>query len=43
MSSTNPCLEKTILDARMGNAEIYCEDMTAWAKSVLEEAETIAI
>ena len=34
---------KTILDVRMGNAEVYCEDVTAWAKSVLEEAETIAI
>ncbi len=34
---------KTILDVRTGNAEVYCEDVTAWAKSVLEEAELIAI
>jgi len=34
---------KTILDIRMENTELYCEDVTAWAKSVLEEAEAIAI
>jgi len=34
---------KTILDVRTGDAEVYCEDVTAWAKSVLEEAELIAI
>lgn len=34
---------KTILDVRMKNAEVYCEDVTAWARSVLEEAEEIAI
>jgi hypothetical protein len=33
----------TILDIRMENAENYCEDVTAWARSVLEEAEAIAI
>ena len=32
---------KTILDVRMENAEVYCEDITAWARSVLEEAEAI--
>jgi hypothetical protein len=32
---------KTILDVRAENAEIYCEDVTAWARSVLEEAEAI--
>lgn len=34
---------KTILDIRMENAEDYCEDVTAWARSVLEDAETIVI
>jgi hypothetical protein len=32
---------KTILDVRMENAEVYCEDVTAWARSVLEEAESV--
>jgi hypothetical protein len=34
---------KTILNVRMENAEDYCEDVTAWARSVLEEADAIAI
>ena len=34
---------KTILDVRAENAEIYCVDVSAWARSVLEEAELIAI
>lgn len=34
---------KTILDVRTENAEIYCADVTAWARSVLDEAEAIAI
>jgi hypothetical protein len=34
---------KTILDVRSENAEVYCEDITAWARSVLEEAEAIVI
>ena len=34
---------KTILDVRWENAEDYCADVTAWARSVLDEAETIAI
>ena len=34
---------KTILDARAENAEVYCADVTAWARSALGEAETIAI
>jgi len=34
---------KTILDVRMENSENYCEDVAAWARSVLEEAEAIAI
>jgi len=34
---------KTILDVRAENAEVYCEDINAWARSALEEAEAIAI
>lgn len=34
---------KTILDVRSENAKVYCEDINAWARSVLEEAEAIAI
>ena len=34
---------KTILDVREENAEMYCEDITAWARSVLEEAEEIKV
>lgn len=34
---------KTILDVRAENAETYCKDITAWAKSVLEEAEGLAL
>ena len=34
---------KTILDIRMEDAEEYCEDVTAWARSVLEEVDAIAI
>lgn len=30
---------QTILDIRAENTRVYCEDVTAWAKSVLEEAE----
>jgi Family of unknown function (DUF5946) len=32
---------KTILGVRAENAEVYCQDVTAWARSVLEEAEAI--
>jgi hypothetical protein len=35
--------KKTILDVRIENAELYCEDITAWARSVLEEAEGLKI
>jgi hypothetical protein len=35
--------KKTILDVRTESAGGYCEDVTNWARSVLEEAETIAI
>jgi hypothetical protein len=34
---------KTILDVRAENAEVYCADVTAWARSVLDEGETVAI
>ena len=34
---------KTILDVHTENAEVYCADVTAWAMSVLDEAEVIAI
>jgi Family of unknown function (DUF5946) len=34
---------KTILDVRSENADAYREDITAWARSVLEEAEAIDI
>jgi hypothetical protein len=33
---------KTILDVRAENAEVYCEDINAWARLVLEEAEEIS-
>lgn len=34
---------KTILDVRMENAEVYCEDINIWARSVLEDAEELKI
>lgn len=34
---------KMILDVRAENAEKYCADVTAWARSVLDEAEAIEI
>ena len=34
--------KKTILDVRADNADVYCEDITAWARSVLAEEEEIA-
>lgn len=33
--------KKTILDVRAENAETYCADIAAWARSALEEAEAI--
>ena len=33
--------KKTIVDVRPENADVYCEDITVWARSVLEEAEAI--
>lgn len=35
--------KKTILDVRTENAEMYCEDINAWARSVLEEAEELEV
>ncbi|MBK8782695.1 MAG: hypothetical protein IPO22_13000 [Anaerolineales bacterium] len=34
---------KTILNVRTENAEVYCADVSAWARAVLEDAETIKI
>ncbi len=34
---------KTILDIRMENAEDYCADITAWARSVLKDVDTITL
>jgi hypothetical protein len=34
---------KTILDVRAENAEVYCADVSAWARVVLEEAEEIVM
>jgi hypothetical protein len=34
---------KTILDVQMDDAGTYCKDVTAWAKSVLEDVETITL
>ncbi len=34
---------KTILDVRTKNAEVYCEDIKAWARSVLEDAKGLRI
>lgn len=31
---------KTIMDVRLDNAAAYCDDVTAWAKAALENAET---
>jgi hypothetical protein len=33
--------KKTILDVRADNAETYCADVTAWAKSALVDAERL--
>lgn len=35
--------KKTIVDVRAENADVYCEDITAWARSVLEEAQSLEI
>jgi len=33
---------KTILDVHAENADVYCTDVTTWARSVLEESEKIS-
>ncbi len=33
--------KKTILDVRTENAEVYCGDIKAWARSALEDAENV--
>jgi hypothetical protein len=34
---------KTILDVRVENAEVYCEDINAWAKSALEDVQELEL
>jgi len=34
---------KTVLDIQMESAEDYCKDVTAWARSVLEEADALGV
>lgn len=34
---------KTILDVRVENAEIYCEDINSWARSVLEDVAEVIL
>ena len=34
---------KTILDVRMESAEVYCEDVTAWARSTLEDVAEVIL
>ncbi len=34
---------KTILDIQMASAEDYCEDVTAWARSVLEDVDELGV
>jgi hypothetical protein len=34
---------KTILGVRAENADVYCEDITSWARSTLEEAERLEV
>lgn len=34
---------KTIVDVRMENADVYCEDVNVWAMSVLEDAEGLKV
>ena len=34
---------KTILDVRAENAEVYREDITAWARSVLEDVQGLEV
>jgi hypothetical protein len=34
---------KTVLDVRMENAETYCADVNAWAKSALEDTKDLEV
>jgi hypothetical protein len=34
---------KTILDVRTENAKVYCADITAWAREVLEDVEGLEV
>ncbi len=34
---------KTILDVRTENAEVYCADVTAWARAVLDEVQGLKV
>jgi hypothetical protein len=34
---------KTILDVRSENAEVYCADVNAWARSVLNESQELEV
>jgi hypothetical protein len=34
---------KTILDIRIENAEVYCEDVTAWARSALDDVQGLEL
>jgi hypothetical protein len=34
---------KTILDVRTENTEVYCEDVTAWAKSALKDVQELEV
>lgn len=34
---------KTILDVRSENSEVYCDDINAWARSVLKDAEALKV
>jgi hypothetical protein len=34
---------KTILDVRAENADVYCGDINAWARSVLEDVEGLKV
>ena len=35
--------QKTILDVRAENAEVYCQDINAWARSVLEDTQGLEV
>jgi hypothetical protein len=34
---------KTILDVHMENVSVYCDDVTAWAKSALEDVQGLEV